>query len=172
LTSENEQLKQQLEKLRKDVDAQKALAQTHSEDANHLRKTISFLDDKFASEQKKLFSSNIKNEKIKKELIQLHKNLGHIKDARKLQKRRDSAMYYNLGISYIWSKRYQLAENALKKAVQLADDNADAWYNLALLYEEALDKPKDAKICYEKYLQLIPNSGETYDIQWRIMALE
>jgi len=171
IKAENEEFKKKVVELQDLIAKEKSLARTHSEESNRLRENIAALKKEIAGYSQNKKKAELKAVKIKKELIELHKNLGHIKEARALKDKRESYLYYNLGVSYIWAKRYKLAEGALLTATRLYDKNIDAWYNLALLYEEGLNEPKKARHCYEKYLKLTPDAEDIYDIQWRLMAL-
>ena len=46
----------------------------------------------------------------------------------------DSGIFYNLGITYEKLKDLNKAEDAYKKAIELAPDEVDAFYNLGLVY--------------------------------------
>lgn len=53
-------------------------------------------------------------------------------------------------------EQYQSAIDELKEALQINPNGEDAYYNLALAYENTYN-PDLAKICYEKVLEINPN---------------
>ena len=73
----------------------------------------------------------------------------------------DSGIFYNLGITYEKLKDLNKAEDAYKKAIELAPDEVDAFYNLGLVY---IDKKRyeDAVECFEHVLAKDNNDSNSY----------
>lgn len=58
----------------------------------------------------------------------------------------DSGIFYNLGITYEKLKELNKAEDAYKKAIELAPDEVDAFYNLGLVYIDKKDTKKPLNV--------------------------
>lgn len=111
----------------------------------------------------------------------------------------EATQYYNKGISFFEKKDYKTAAANFKMATQLAPDFADAYFNLATIYdildeyENAVDaysqvlrlNPQDydtifelARICYDqgnyltalKYAKYIPSSYDDYELVKRLVS--
>jgi tetratricopeptide (TPR) repeat protein len=77
----------------------------------------------------------------------------------------DPDIYYNLGIEYINAGEFRKAARALKKAFQLNPEDADACYNLGVLYEVYLGDKKQALDYYSRYINLAPESKDTEQVK-------
>ncbi len=74
-------------------------------------------------------------------------------------------IYYNLGIEYINAGEFRKASRALKKVVQLNPKDADACYNLGVLYEVYLGDKKQALDYYSRYINLAPESKDAQQVK-------
>jgi len=79
--------------------------------------------------------------------------------ARRLKERK-LAYHYNLGLSYDRSGQYKKAVSEYKKALEVAPDDADTHYNLAIIYDDCLKDKKKAIEHYRRYLQLRPDAKD------------
>ncbi len=73
-------------------------------------------------------------------------------------------VYYDLG-------RYEDAIAQYKKALHLNPKLAWAYHNLAIIYDYHLGKQKEARTCYQQYLNLKPPSEEAKKIRMRLWDL-
>lgn len=70
-----------------------------------------------------------------------------------------------LGVLGRQQGRFADAEQAYLRAIQLQPDYAQAYYNLAVLYELYLPRPELALQNYERYLQLGGEEGVSTDVE-------
>jgi tetratricopeptide (TPR) repeat protein len=85
----------------------------------------------------------------------------------------ERALYhYNLGVAYSQAKLYDEAADAYEKSVTFNPDNADAHYNLALLYETVQTDPEKAVAHYQRYLELEPDTLDRDEVEGRINRLK
>ena len=73
----------------------------------------------------------------------------------------DSALFYNIGITYEKLKQFPNAIKAYKKAIELNPDDVDAMYNLGLVYSSNKNYSK-AIDCFETVLDNDTNDSNTY----------
>lgn len=59
---------------------------------------------------------------------------------------------FYLGIAAWKREKYDRAVSWLRKAIEIDPDQPDAYYNLGILYEDALDQPEQALMAYRLYL--------------------
>ncbi|MFH1846354.1 MAG: tetratricopeptide repeat protein [Candidatus Omnitrophota bacterium] len=79
---------------------------------------------------------------------------------------------YDIAFLYARAGMFNEAIQSFLKFLELDNDNADAHYNLAMLYEHAKkDKIKAVKH-YNHYLALNPDAEDLYEIKMRVNSLE
>jgi tetratricopeptide (TPR) repeat protein len=66
----------------------------------------------------------------------------------------DPDIYYNLGAGALQKGDFIQAEAALRRVVELVPTDKEACYNLGVLYEKYLNRPKDALKYYLRYVNL------------------
>ncbi|MFA6384543.1 MAG: tetratricopeptide repeat protein [Candidatus Omnitrophota bacterium] len=66
----------------------------------------------------------------------------------------DPDIYYNLGVGALQKGDFVQAEAAFRRVLELSPIDAEACYNLGVLYEKYLDRPKDARVYYTRYINL------------------
>jgi len=82
-----------------------------------------------------------------------------------------SKMHYNLANHYAKSKLYDKAVKEYKRAIELVPSDADAHYNLALVYDVYLTEYVLARNHYLKCLELNPKFKNRKEVQERITYL-
>lgn len=73
--------------------------------------------------------------------------------------------YYNMGCVYKASKQYERAEAEFLKALEIDPEDAAVHYNLGILYEDDLNRKRDAQRHYEKFLELSPADRDAALVQ-------
>lgn len=86
--------------------------------------------------------------------------------------RQIALLYYNLGVSYVKENNYEMAVDAYERTLLLNPNDADAHYNLAIIYDEYKKNPKRAVEHYKKYLQLNPDTPDIDEVKEWIERLE
>jgi tetratricopeptide (TPR) repeat protein len=66
----------------------------------------------------------------------------------------DPNIYYNLGVGALQKGDFIQAEAALRRVVELVPTDKESCYNLGVLYEKYLNRPKDALKYYLRYVNL------------------
>ncbi len=78
---------------------------------------------------------------------------------------------YNTGNSYVKKGEYALAVQEYKEALKQLPDDADTYYNLALVYDQYLKDAKTALDYYQKYLELKPEASDQEAVRQRMQTL-
>lgn len=79
--------------------------------------------------------------------------------------------YYNLGVAYTKAKMYDEAIKAYELSLALDPENAEANYNLGLIYQNIKTHTQTAIIYYQRYLELSPGNEDAQEIKALIMKL-
>jgi len=79
-------------------------------------------------------------------------------------KRERALGYYNLGVVYTQAQRYDEAVEAYEQSLEFNPKNADAHYNLGLLYERVKAQSDKAAWHYRKYLELNPEAEDRDEV--------
>ena len=81
--------------------------------------------------------------------------------------------YYNLALIYENEGRYKEAAEEYEKTLELNPDDADIHYNLAIVYDDHLQKNDLAILHYKRYLELSPNAQDAGAVkEWMDEAKE
>ena len=78
---------------------------------------------------------------------------------------------YNMGVAFIKAKLYAEAKDALDASLSINPYNADAHYNLGILFEHLSNDPLKAVLHYRKYLELNPEGKDREEVQTWITRL-
>ena len=92
--------------------------------------------------------------------------VGHSSDREK----RD--MHYSMAMVYSREKRHADAEGEYLKTLQLDPADAGSHYNLAILYDDELERPGKAVVHYKRYLKLRPHGPDADAVRSWLMKLE
>jgi tetratricopeptide (TPR) repeat protein len=71
----------------------------------------------------------------------------------------DPNIYFNLGVGALQKGDFIQAEAAFLRVVDLSPLDKESFYNLGVLYEKYLDRPKDALKYYKRYIDLCAGSA-------------
>jgi tetratricopeptide (TPR) repeat protein len=102
------------------------------------------------------------------ELGQLRENVKSLEQT--LNKER-SIYHYNLAVSFTQAELYDDAIEAYEKSLKFNPDNADAYYNLGLLYANIRNNPEKAIEEYRAYLKLKPDAPDRDEVDAWIRQL-
>lgn len=141
--------------------------------------------EKTANELKKSIEiKEVDMQKTKDDLAKLEKRVGKgsAKESNKLAKERDAlkkkmaemeiaikkergTYHYNLGVAYAKSKLYDEAILEYNKALKWDPDNAEANYNIALLYKDVKDDQHEARRHFRQYVKLNPDASDKEEVE-------
>ncbi len=158
----NAGLKKDKEKLQSDLDQARGDGEANERKLKDLKKELSDLEakaDRGQSRQKMALGK----------LNELRRKVAILEDRLVKEK---GAYYYNLAVAYSHAKFYDKAAQAYEQALLHDPKNADAYYNLGLLNENIMAKPKEAIKNYQQYLELNPKAEDKFKIEDRIERLE
>ena len=158
----NAKLQREKEKLRKGIeDARKAIEVKESQILTDQRQLTDLLKKRSARGQD--FNMAIEKAKsLQAEKESLEEGIDSLNSA--LYKER-GLYHYNLGVAYSRAKLYDEAIRAYEKSLDFQPDNADANYNLGLLYNNVKGQPVKAVQYYRKYLELKPDAQDRQEIE-------
>jgi len=81
-------------------------------------------------------------------------------------------MHYNMAVVYAKEGRFEEAEKEYLRALRIDPNDPAAHYNLAILYDDELDRKRRAVMHYRKYIQLNPTAPDADQVKQWIMQLE
>jgi tetratricopeptide (TPR) repeat protein len=118
-----------------------------------------------AGEEAKVQNSTTQEkQKILKHYEEIKQKTAELEQAAQKERR---MYYYNLAVAYTKAKMYEDAIESYEKALALDEDNAEAHYNLGLIYEKVKKMPSEALGHYEKFLQLAPDNADAREVaEW------
>lgn len=183
LETEKAKLARDYETLQRDVVSYVSVNTKLQEDNKELKTSLEEAQARVEEQTQEL-------EKLQDKLERLHKEMARAKtDQRKVVTKEfkdltakvatledtlkhERALYrYNLGIVYAQAQRYDEAIEAYQNSLELEASNADAHYNLGLLYERVKSQSDRAAWHYRRYLELKPKAEDRDDVQQRIDML-
>ncbi len=89
----------------------------------------------------------------------------------------NAILHYNLGVLYTQNQNYDKAIFEFKKVLELKPDDAEANYNLGVIYGEYLNDRREAINYFKRYLALAPNDVDAdrarkYILTWETFDQE
>ncbi len=75
------------------------------------------------------------------------------------------ALTYNLGCIYKAAQKYEKAEGAFLKALEINPNDSSVHFNLGILYDDNLGDDEKAKYHYERFVELSPNDSDVPKVQ-------
>ncbi|MBL7073455.1 MAG: hypothetical protein ISS33_06780 [Candidatus Omnitrophica bacterium] len=103
------------------------------------------------------------------EIDTLSENLASV-DEKYLEK--ECKYVYEIAFLNVRSEMYEEAIQNFEKYLDLHGDDADVYYNLAILYERIRHDKAKTIYCYRKYLELDPTADDLYEVTIRIDSLK
>jgi len=177
-----EQKRASLDYLKKQKESDDNLERLKTEIEKRIRK-ISELEEGLKEAKKKLvelekenkrltqigeFTGNVQVKKQQEHITHLEADLSN---ARQRMQKQEALLHYNLGVSYMKEKYYDMAIDEYQKALELNPDDPDIHYNLAILYDDCSRNPKRAIQHYQKYLELRPDAADIDEVKGWIADL-
>jgi tetratricopeptide (TPR) repeat protein len=81
-------------------------------------------------------------------------------------------MHFNMGVTYARDGRFRAAEREYLRALEIDPADADVHYNLGILYDENLKRPRRAALHYRRYLRLRPHARDRDQVRGWLDTLE
>ena len=158
----NSKLNGEKEEMGKRLEGAQKIIDTKESNLQRVRQRLVEIEKKVKAEKR------AQDEKLAKEKKVLEKKV--LKSATAIKKER-GVYHYNLGVAYAQAKLYDEAVAEYKMSLEFDPNNADACYNLGILYETMGDDPEKAVENYRKYLTLNPDPEDIDEIKERIKKL-
>jgi len=158
LQEETDKAQKSQQELEKVIKAREALLKTVKSRFRELEKKVEGDKTKLSLQDK----LNEEMDSLKQKIISLD---GTLKEERALY-------HYNLGVAYSQAKFYDEAIEEYEKSLKFSFSNADAHYNLGLLYENIKNDPEKALEHYHKYLEIKPQAVDKEEVESGIKKLE
>jgi len=151
----NSRLETEKEKLQSAIDESKK-ALTKKED--ELEKAKISLD---RLEKKVIQEGSSRKNIYEKESTELKSKISSLEETLKKER---GLYHYNLAVAFTQAKLFDEAIDAYEKSLSFDPNNADAHYNLGLLYTSARGIPERALEHYQAYLKLKPDAEDKDEV--------
>ncbi len=167
ITSLQEEEQQEKETIQSELNQQLQACADNLEDSKEknksLRKFIASIQKK--REQDEYFSMW---QEAEQELMALKVKLKELATAKERLTQESGKAHYNLGNLFFRNGKYAKAAAEYEMALNALPEDADIYYNLAVLYDYYLDDSEKAKVYYSKYLRKNPGADESLFVKERI----
>ena len=172
------------DKLRADAVSYLALNSQLQDEKDGLQKRFNDAQKSIESKESDLQKAKQKLEEMEKSVnLEKSQTQGKLSDEKAALEKQISSLesglakerglyHYNLGVAYAQAKLYEEAVDAYEKSLTFDPDNAEANYNLAVLYENMKDDPDRAVVHYKRYLELKPDADDKDQVEAVIKKLE
>ncbi|MDD5431546.1 MAG: tetratricopeptide repeat protein [Candidatus Omnitrophica bacterium] len=159
----NNDFQKEKEALQKKLDdAQKVLENKEAE--LERQKTQLAQDEKKLTKDQAVLQRKLSDEKKSLE--------NKLKDLETTLKKERALFHYNLAISYSKAGMNDEAIEEYRKSLTFDEKNADAYYNLAVLYKDIKTDNANAVFNYEKYLELKPDADDAEEVKNTISIIK
>lgn len=173
---DKEKLTKENEKLQSDAVSYVGINAKLKEEKDKLQKVLdetqNIINSKEGSAQRAKRELDLSEKRIRKEIAQKEQELELEKE--KLQKRineleqtlnSERALYhYNLAVAYNQAGLFDEAIDSYQRSLDFDKNNAEAYYNLGLIYQNSKKNTDDAKRCFKKYLELKPDAEDKDEV--------
>lgn len=156
LEDEKERLKTRVQEVQKQVDSKEAQLQQMKQRIEKAEKAI--------KEQRDNFSKNSSGKTVELET--------KVKELEAALLEGKGTYHYNLAVAYTKAGMVEEAIDEYNKSLKVDPKNADAWFNLGVLYEGNRNDIQKAISCYEKYLEYKPDAEDKQEIRELISKLQ
>lgn len=149
---------------------ERKMSLTSSEDVETLRDELTSL--KKQSRQEIILSQEgfkIKKQDYDTRLLSLESQL---EKARKRLTSESDRYHYNLGVLYTQNKDYDVAVSEFKAALGYNEKDAQAHYNLAIIFDDYFHDVENAKYHYRRFLELDPTSDDAQSVKEWLAVLD
>ncbi|MDD2752180.1 MAG: tetratricopeptide repeat protein [Candidatus Omnitrophica bacterium] len=151
----NSQLQSEKEKLQAAIEENKKSLAKKEDDLEKAKVSLDRLEKKIIQE-----GSTRKNI-YEKESQDLKKKISSLEETLKKER---GLYHYNLAVAFTQAKLFDEAIDSYEKSLSFDPTNADAHYNLGLLYTSARGMPEKAVQHYQEYLKLKPDAEDKDEV--------
>ena len=154
---EIKRLEKNIERMSKDVEKASDNTAKAEAKADVLRGQVSEIKAKY----KEALATN---KKLEKEANRLPQEYAEVARENKVLLKRTALMHYNLGVFYTKNKEYTRAIAEFEKAIELNQEDPQAYFNLGFIYAEYYENRAKAIDNFKKFLSLTKKEDE--DVDW------
>jgi len=158
----NTKVQQEKEKIQKGLEDAQKIIETKEAELERLNLSLKRIQEQTSKEISK------EKETLEKQRKELAAKISSLTATLKKER---ALFNYNLGVAYTQAKFYDDAIEAYEKALKVDSDMAEAYYNLALLYENIEQDYELAIQHYRKYLELAKDSSDREEAEGAIARL-
>ena len=161
--SGNEKLQKEKETLNTGLEKAQKLVETKEAESQRLKESLKKIEKKIAREHAAGESkSEEEAKKMQKRLYERDEKI----------KKENAVYHYNLAVALTEAKHYDAAIAEYEKALALDPNNAEAHYNLGLIYDDINDDANKAVFHYRAYLKLRPKAADRDEVERAIKNLK
>ncbi len=169
-TKDRDKALQEAQELKKRFTDEREMSAVANEDLNKLRIEVARL-----RKEKEEAAARL-NEGLKKQkqaydtrVLSLEAALAKAQD----RLRQESERYhYNLGVVHTQNKEFDSAVSEFKTALAHNPRNAQAYYNLGIIFDDYFKDKENARYNYRRFLELEPNSDDAESVKEWLADLE
>lgn len=170
LQKQNENLKAEVIETKAKFDELREKVKGYASEVKDLVSTRIKYYDAYSEEKENKQKLAAVTKKMETEIKNLNAELNSIS---KQYSNQESEYAYEMAFVYTKALMYDEAIESFRRYLELGNDkDADVYYNLALIYEQAKKESAEAISYYRKYLELNPSAEDLYEIKMRISSLE
>lgn len=197
LIEENKELEEETDRLRKELLSSASMAESSKRHAESLKAELDDAKKKYvglrgtvknyAAEMRSLATRNIGyydaykkevkgSQKLASVIQDMEDQIGDLKTKMDsidvTYKKKEGGYIYDNGLLYAETGAYEDAIKSFLKYIETVGDDANAYYNLAYIYEHTKQDRHEALKYYKKYLALGNDSEDYYEVKMKIASLE
>lgn len=159
----NTRLQEEKEKLLKEAEGISKTIEDRESELEKVKKDLKKLN-------KKIIGTTTKeNANIAKEREDLERKMA---EAEENLKKERALYHYNLGVAYSRAGLYDEAILEYRKSIKWDTENAEAYYNLAVIYKDIKEDRNEAARNYRSYLKSKPEAADRDEVEEAIRTLK
>jgi tetratricopeptide (TPR) repeat protein len=141
-----------------------------------LRASVKEKDDALREREKALQAMAVELDRREHRMVKAERMSDMLEKARsdlvQVSDREKRDMHFNMASVYARDGEYREAETEYLRALRIDPGDADAHYNLGILYDDHLDQKRKAALYYKRYLKLRPDATDVDQVKAWLLNIE